>query len=84
VNLPSEVREEVFSLRPGEVSKVEDETYSFVIYKVDAKWRLPKEQVREEITSELARQKLGRAFKSITGNVRTELNEKYFGTALAQ
>jgi bifunctional DNA-binding transcriptional regulator/antitoxin component of YhaV-PrlF toxin-antitoxin module len=84
VNLPSEVREEVFSLRPGEVSKVEDETYSFVIYKVDAKWRLPKEQVREEITSELARQKLGRAFKSITGNVRTELNEKYFGTASAQ
>lgn len=84
VNLPSEVREEVFSLRPGEVSKVEDETYSFVIYKVEAKWRLSSEQVREEITRELAKQKLERAFKSITGTIRTELNEKYFGTALAQ
>jgi bifunctional DNA-binding transcriptional regulator/antitoxin component of YhaV-PrlF toxin-antitoxin module len=84
VNLPSEVREELFSLQPGEVSKVENETYSFVIYKVEAKWRLSSEQVREEITRELAKQKLERAFKSITGTIRTELNEKYFGTALAQ
>ena len=83
-SLPSEVREEVFSLRPGEVSKVENETYSFVIYKVEARWRLAQEQVREEITRELAKEKLERALKSITGNIRTELNEKYFETASAQ
>jgi len=83
-NLPSEVREEVFSLRPGEVSKVEKETYSFVIYKVEAKWRLPQKQVREEITREVSKEKLERAVKSITGNIRTELNEKYFGTVSAQ
>jgi len=83
-NLPTEVREEVFSLRPGDVSKVENETYGLVIYKVEAKWTLPKEQVREEITREVAKEKLDRALKSITGNIRTELNEKYFGAASAQ
>jgi parvulin-like peptidyl-prolyl isomerase len=83
-NVPSEVSEEVFSLRPGEVSKVERETYSFVIYKVEAKWALPEEQVREEISREIAEQKLERALNSITGNIRTELNEKYFGTASAR
>ena len=83
-NLPAEVSEEIFSLRPGEVSKVENETYSFVIYKVEAKRTLPQEQVREEITREVAKEKLERALKSITGNIRTELNEKYFGTASAQ
>jgi parvulin-like peptidyl-prolyl isomerase len=83
-NLPPEVSDDIFSLRPGEISKVETETYSFVIYKVEAKRTLIKEQVRDEINREVSKQKLERALKSITGNIRTELNEKYFGTAAAQ
>ena len=82
--IPSAVSEEVFSLRPGQISAVENETYSFVIYKVEAKWTLPLEQVREEIVREVAKEKLERALKSITGNVRTELNEQYFGPVSAQ
>jgi hypothetical protein len=83
-DLPASVSEEVFSLRPGQVSKIENETYSLVIYKVEAKWTLPIEQVREEISRELAKEKQERALKSITGDVRTELNNKYFETASGQ
>jgi hypothetical protein len=83
-SLPAEVGEEVFSLKPGEVSQVEKETYSFVIYKVEAKWTLPENQVRREISREISHQKLERVLKSITGNIRTELNETYFGTVLTQ
>jgi parvulin-like peptidyl-prolyl isomerase len=83
-NLPPEVGEDIFSLRPGEVSKVENETNSLVIYKVEAKRTLLKEQVRDEINREVSKQKLERALKSITGEIRTELNEKYFRTAAAQ
>jgi hypothetical protein len=83
-SLPSEVSEEIFSLRPSEVSKVENETYSFVIYKVEAKRRLPKEQVTEEITREVAKEKLDRALKFMTRRIRTDLNEEYFGTGSGQ
>jgi hypothetical protein len=78
------VSEELFALRPGKVSKVENEPYSFVIYKVEAKSRCPLEQVREEIIREIAKQKLERALEAITLKVRTELSEKYFGTPSAQ
>ena len=83
-NLPSEAREEVFSLRPGDVSKVENETYSFVIYKVEAKSRPSREQVKDEIIREIAKEKLERALKTVTGQFPAELNKKYFGTASAQ
>ena len=83
-SLPVGVIEEIFSLRPGEISKVEDETHSFVIYKVEAKRALPEEQVKDEITREVAKEKLERFLRAITERVRTELNETYFGTASAQ
>ena len=77
--LPAGVIEEMFLLRPGEVSTVEDETHCFVIYKVEAKRALPEEQVKEEITREVAKEKLERSLKSIKERIRTELNETYFG-----
>jgi parvulin-like peptidyl-prolyl isomerase len=78
-DLPSEVSGEVFSLQPGAVSRVEEETYSFVIYKLEGKRILPLEQVREEITRELSKSKLDRALKSIVSKIRTELDQDYFG-----
>jgi hypothetical protein len=79
-----EVSDRVFSLQPGEVSPVQDEAYSFVIYKVEAKRKLPLEQGRGEIVTEVAKAKLKQALASITTNVWMELNEKYFGPASAQ
>jgi RPA family protein len=82
--LPSKSGEEIFSLRPGEVSKVDNETYSFVIYKVESKRRLTKEHVKQEIDREVAKEKLERSLKSITGKFRTKLDENYFGAASAR
>jgi parvulin-like peptidyl-prolyl isomerase len=79
-----EVSAAVFSLQPGEVSQAEQETYSFVIYKVEAKRKLPCEQVRDEIAAEVAKAKLEKAIDSITANVRVELNGAYFETASTQ
>ncbi len=36
-------------------------------------------EASDEITREIARQKLERALKSITSSIRAELNETYFG-----
>ena len=80
-NLPSEASEEIFALRPGDVSKVENETYSFVIYKVETKSRPSRERVKDEIIRELSKEKLERALKNVTERVRAELNKKYFGVA---
>jgi hypothetical protein len=83
-DLASTVSETIFSLQQGEVSQIENETYSFVIYKVEAKSILTPEHVREEITREVSKEKLERTLKAITGGTRTELNEQYFGTASPQ
>lgn len=83
-DLSSVVSETVFSLQPGGVSEVENEPHSLVIYRVDAKWTTPIEQVREEIARKLAEEKLERALESINGRIRTELNENYFGTDSGQ
>jgi parvulin-like peptidyl-prolyl isomerase len=82
-DLGADVVEEIFSLRSGEVSKVQEEKFSLVIYRVEGKWTVPEEEVREEIHREIAHQKLERALKDITGNVRTELDGKYLGTISA-
>lgn len=77
--LTPEVSDDVFALRPGEISKVEQEAYSFVIYKVEQKWTQPKQQVKEEIAREISKQRLEAALKAVTGSVHAELNEEYFG-----
>jgi PPIC-type PPIASE domain len=79
-----EVADEIFTLNPGQVSRVETEPYSFVIYKVEARRTLPLEMVRDEISRELAKQKLEDALKTVTGSIHADLNQKYFGAAEGQ
>lgn len=83
-SLPSDVRQDVFTLASGGITRVENETYSFVIYKVEAKLTVPKQKVREEISREIVKQKLDAALQALTANVRTELNQDYFGPAPEQ
>lgn len=78
-SLTLDVRDDVFALRSGEVSKVEKETYSYVIYKVEAKRTLPKETVRDEISRAIAREKLDAALRSVRESVHADLNVEYFG-----
>jgi len=79
-SLIPEVAQDVFSLAAGAVSKVENETYSLVIYKVETKVTLPKQRVKDDIIREIAKQKVEAGLKAAREGIRPELNEKYFGT----
>lgn len=79
-NLLAESRDEIFALEPGEVSKVEQENFSFVIYKLERKKLLPEEEVKEEISREIARQRLQTALEEINSSVHPIFNQQYFGS----
>lgn len=48
-NFVPEEAEEIFALKPGDASKLEIESSSYVVYKVDSKRALPVDQVKDEI-----------------------------------
>jgi hypothetical protein len=75
----AEESEELFSLKPGDVSKIEAEPASYVIYKVIGRETLPEGEVKERISREIARRNIDKANQAITQSVQPEYNEKYFG-----
>jgi PPIC-type PPIASE domain len=77
-SLLTEEQDEVFSMSEGGVSKVEQEPYSFVIYKIESKRLLSKEEVKDEISREISKQRLEKAYKEITSAVHSEFNQEYF------
>jgi parvulin-like peptidyl-prolyl isomerase len=80
-NLLPENRDEILALNAGGVSKVEQEAFSFVIYKVDRKNLLPKEAVQDEIARDISRQRLENALKEIMSSVHADFNQQYFTPA---
>ena len=80
-SLLTEEQDEVFSMSEGGVSKVEQEPYSFVIYKIESKRLLSSEEVRDEISREISKQRLEKAFREITSAVHPEFNQQYFTPA---
>jgi parvulin-like peptidyl-prolyl isomerase len=70
---------DVFSLQPGEVSPLETETKSYVIYKVASKETLKEAQVKAEIIREIAQQKYRDALKAVMDSAHADFNEQYFG-----
>ncbi|HWY57263.1 MAG TPA: peptidylprolyl isomerase [Terriglobales bacterium] len=75
---------ELFSLKPGDVSKVETELASYVIYKVISRETLPENEVKEQIAREIARRNIEKANQAITQSVQPVYNEKYFGPPVAE
>jgi len=71
--------DQVFSLSPGDVSSVDTEPKSYVIYKVRGKKILSEAEAREEILKELPRQNIKAAIKALMDAAPAELNEQYFG-----
>jgi hypothetical protein len=72
--------DEVFSLNPGEVSLVETEPKSYVVYKVISKDTLGENQVKDEISREVSRQNIKAAIQAIVDSAPAKLNEQYFGS----
>jgi hypothetical protein len=74
---------EVFSLKPGEVSQVETEPRSYVIYKVISKETLTEDQVKGDIAHEISQQKYKDEMKSASEKTPVEFNEEYFGPGIS-
>ncbi|HXM21616.1 MAG TPA: peptidylprolyl isomerase [Terriglobales bacterium] len=70
---------ELFSLKPGDVSKLETELASYVIYKVISRETMPENEAKEQISQEIARRNIEKANQAITQPVQPEYNGKYFG-----
>lgn len=70
---------DVFSLQPGEVSPLETEIKSYVIYKVASKETLKEAQVKADIIHEISQQKYRDALKAVMDSAPADFNEQYFG-----
>lgn len=70
---------DVFSLQAGEVSPLETETKSYVIYKVASKETLKEAQVKADIIRDIAQQKYHDALKAVMDSTQADFNEQYFG-----
>ena len=73
---------EVFALKPGEVSQVQIEPKSYVIYKVTERKTLTEDEVNKDISRTISEQKFKDAVKAIMDSAPPEFNEQYFGPGM--
>jgi len=78
-SFPTEETDELFSLETGQVSKVETEGASYIIYKVASKELLSEDLVKEEISRQIAQNKYDEAIRSAQESAKPEFNQAYFG-----
>jgi PPIC-type PPIASE domain len=79
--LPPPQEQELFALKPGEVSKVDQQAAGYTIYKVESRDFLPLDKVKDEISREIGRENLEAKNKEINAGIHADLNESYFGPA---
>jgi hypothetical protein len=78
-SFPKEETDELFSLESGQVSKVETEGASYVIYKITANQTLSEDSVQEEISRQIAQNKYDEAIRAARESAKPEFNQAYFG-----
>ena len=81
-SFPSDVVRDVFALKPGEVSKIENESGGFAIYRLITKDTWTVEQVRGDIVRDIFRQKMESDVKGILQSVQADMNQQYFAPAV--
>jgi hypothetical protein len=72
---------EVFSLKPGEVSKVYPEPKNYVIYKLLSRDTPSEENIKQAISGQIMEQKFRDTMKSLLDSAPAELNQQYFGSS---
>lgn len=77
-SLPPGVEKDIWSLKPGEVTKVEEEHTGYNIYKIRSRDTMPLEVAKNDIIRELHQKNLQAAIKQIMDNVHTKLNDQFF------
>lgn len=78
--LPAGIEKDLLALKPGEVTKLENEMSGLNIYKLRSRDTIPVEYVRAEIVRDLHQKNMEIALKAVTGSIHPELNEQFFGS----
>ncbi|MFZ3201633.1 MAG: peptidylprolyl isomerase [Candidatus Acidiferrales bacterium] len=78
---PPDESDDIFSLKPGDVSKIHDEPAGITFFKVESKDTVPLDKVKDEISHTVAQQDLQDRVKEITGSVHADYNDQYFPPA---
>jgi hypothetical protein len=81
-SFPADVVHDVFSLKPGEVTKVENETGGYAVYRMITRDTWTMEQVRGEITRDIFRQKMEADIQGVLQSVKADMNQQYFAPAI--
>jgi hypothetical protein len=73
--------DQLFALKPGEVTKVINLPSVNVVYKLLSRRMVPLDEARDEIDALLAQQKLEKETKELTESVHADYDPAYFGPA---
>ena len=76
---PSEAK--IFDLQPGQISEVLNEPGGLYIFKMESKKKLSLADATPEINRVLEQQRMKEAVDKLTGGIKPELNQEYFGEA---
>jgi hypothetical protein len=77
--LPPDEEQKLFSMKEEAISDVLSEPGGFVVYRLDSKREIPFEDVKEEITQRVTRQRINDEREQITGSNKPVFNDAYFG-----
>jgi PPIC-type PPIASE domain len=77
------VDQDVFALKPGEVTKVEPEPAGFQFYKLQGRETLTLAQAKNEIVVVIHKESLDVANKAVLDPIHTDFNDTYFGAKSA-
>jgi PPIC-type PPIASE domain len=82
--LPRAIEEDVFSLKAGDVTRVETDAAGFTVYRIRSRATLPLERVKQEIAHELGQKKMDTAAAELAKQVHGDYNEQFFSTQRAK
>ena len=77
--MPPDQDAEIFSLDKGQVSKLFDNPGGWYVFKVETKRTVPFTEAKEEIQRKLQPENFKDVHEAIISNVKSDLNDKYFG-----
>jgi hypothetical protein len=79
-SLPPGIEQEIFSIKEGEVTRLQIDAAGYSIYKVRNRNLVGLDQAKNEIIQVLGKSKAEAALKAASSSVTTELNENFFST----
>ena len=80
---PAEVVDEIFALKPGQVSRIKPESGGFAIYRLLERDTYSRDHVKGEIVRDIFLLKMEADVKGVLQAVDTEMNPQYFAPAVS-